>query len=232
MTPTQHLSVVIKYLLGNSREVILFYSGGKDSLVLLDILSKNFTKVHCVFMYFVKDLEHMRPYMNWVKRYENASLIELPHWMTSYYLKHGHMGHLRPEGDDIKSLRQADIEKEARRLTGCQWIVFGHKMADNMTRRIMLKGYTFDAINESLQKVYPLSHWSKGLCQSYIDGHKLIKPTAYGTKNSQGMDLTEDVLLFLRENYPNDLQKVLDVFPLSGKILFEYDYKTASSPGV
>jgi len=29
----------------------------------------------------------------------------------------------------------------------------------------------------------------------------------------------------MRENYPNDLKKILEVFPLSEQILFEYDYK-------
>lgn len=37
---------------------LLFCSLGKDSLVLLDLLYPRFRRVVCVFMYFVKGLEH------------------------------------------------------------------------------------------------------------------------------------------------------------------------------
>ena len=38
---------------------LLFCSLGKDSLVLLDMLYPKFERIVCVFMYFVKDLEHI-----------------------------------------------------------------------------------------------------------------------------------------------------------------------------
>ena len=45
-------------------EVILFHSAsGKDSIALLDILAPRFKRVVCVFMYIVKDMEHISRYI-------------------------------------------------------------------------------------------------------------------------------------------------------------------------
>lgn len=223
MNPFKHTSIVLKHLRAKSSEVVLFYSGGKDSLVLLDLLAPHFDKIYCVFMYFVPDLQHIEPHLTWINRYPNAELIRLPHWMTGYYMKNGYYSFHRPN-DKLKAFKQVDVENKAKELTGCEWIVFGHKQADSMNRRLMLRGYTFDAINEKNKKVYPLSLWKKDQVKQYINLKRIIKPIAYGGKNSNGLDLNIDVFLYLRKNYPNDLEQIFKVFPLSQQILFEYDY--------
>lgn len=224
MTPYQHTATLIKYLREQSPEVILFYSGGKDSVVLLDLLSPHFDKIHCVFMEFIQGFDHLKPYQNWVKRYPNATLTLLPHWMTSYYMRHNYYSFPRPN-KAVKTFKQADVEEKARQLTGCNWIVFGHKQADSLNRRLMLKGYTFDAINEPGKKIYPLSMWSKKQVVNYIELKKLIRPVEYSKKNSNGLDLTIEVILWLQKNNPGDLEKLFSVFPLAKSILFEYEHR-------
>lgn len=60
----------------------------------------------------------------------------------------------------------------------------------------------------------------------YIEINKLPKPINYGNKkNSSGVGFELEVYLYLRKYYPNDLKKILSVFPLSEKILFDYDNK-------
>lgn len=224
LSPFKHTTTVLKYLRAQSSEVILFYSGGKDSLVLLDLLAPHFDKIHCVFMYFVKDLQHIEPYLAYVKRYPNTQITQLPHWMTAYYIKNGFYSFFMPD-KQIKNAKQADIENKAKKITGCDWIVFGQKQADSLNRRVMLRGYKFDAINDKNKKVYPLSLWNKEQVKSYLNMHRIIKPIEYGGKNSNGIDLNIDVFLYLRANYPEDLERIYKVFPLSRQILFEYDYK-------
>lgn len=224
MNPFHHTAISLKYLRQKTPEVILFYSGGKDSLVLLDLLAPHFEKIHCVFMYFVKNLEHLEPFLAWVKHYPNAVLHQFPHWMTSYYMKHNFYSIPRPQ-NTVKAFKQIDIEKKAKEITGCDWIVFGHKQADSLNRRVMLRGYKFDCINEKGCKVYPLSLWNKRQVKSYIKMRRLITPIEYGGKNSNGLDLNLDVFLWLRKNFPSDLDKIYKVFPPSRQILFEYDYE-------
>lgn len=220
----KHTAVVLKHLRAQSSEVVLFYSGGKDSLVLLDLLAPHFNKIYCVFMYFIPDLQHLEPYLAWIKRYPNVELIQLPHWMTGYYMKHNFYSMHRPDSN-LKAFKQVDVENKAKELTGCEWIVFGHKQADSMNRRLMLRGYTFDAINNKNKKVYPLSLWKKDQVKQYINLKRIIKPIEYGGKNSNGLDLNIDVFLYLREHHPDDLKRIFEVFPLSQQILFEHDYR-------
>lgn len=222
MTPSKHTATVLNYLRGQASEVILFYSGGKDSLVLLDLMAPYFKKIYCVMMEFVPDLTHLKPFMTWVNRYPNTELVKMPHWMTAYYMHNNYYSMPRP-GKQVKAFKQVDIENAAKEKTGCKWIVFGHKQADSLNRRLMLRGYKFDAINEKGYKVYPLSIWNKKQVKGYIQIKKLIRPVEYGGKNSNGLDLNIDVFLWLQKHYPQDLEKIYKVFPLSQKILFDYE---------
>lgn len=229
MDAFEHTRITLSYVRQRTAEVILFYSGGKDSIVLLHMLSSVFARVHCVFMYFLPDLDQYKPFLAYVSQYPNTTLHQFPHWMTSQYLKHNFYCHPLP-GTNIRVFKQADVEQKAREITGCQYIVFGHKKADSMNRRLMLQTYLLDSINENGQKVYPLSFWTKSHVKNYISIKQLIKPVEYGLQNSNGVDLSENVLVHLRKNFPSDLEKILNVFPLAGKILYEYDYRQQNAP--
>ena len=49
----------IAYVRQQSDGAVLFCSLGKDSLVCLDLMYPRFSRIVCVFMYFVKDLDHI-----------------------------------------------------------------------------------------------------------------------------------------------------------------------------
>lgn len=77
-----HYTKIIHNVREKTDTVILFHSGtGKDSIMLLDLCSKSFKKVICVFMYIVKDLDYENRYINWALKkiyecriYKNTSL--------------------------------------------------------------------------------------------------------------------------------------------------------------
>ena len=56
--------------------------------------------------------------------------------------------------------------------------------------------------------------------------NNLPEPVRYGNKASNGIGFNIDCFLWLRSNYPVDLQKIIKAFPMSGRILFEYDNGT------
>ena len=72
-----HYTKIIHNVREKTDTVILFHSGtGKDSIMLLDLCSKSFKKVICVFMYIVKDLDYENRYINWaLKKYTNVEFI-------------------------------------------------------------------------------------------------------------------------------------------------------------
>ena len=73
-----------------SDSAILFLSLGKDSLVLLDMIYPKFNRIVCVFMYFVKGLEHIERWIGWVKaKYPKIEFVQVPHWNLTYILRGG-----------------------------------------------------------------------------------------------------------------------------------------------
>lgn len=226
MTPLEHTSVVINHIRKKSDKIICMYSGGKDSIVLLHMLSKTFREVHAVFMYFVKDLEHQQPFLRRAERFPNVVLHQYPHWMLSHYIKNAHLTFHKSHDDDISLMKAVHIEDAVKRKTGVEWLASGERRSDSLKRYVFLGMQKFDAIAEGRKHIYPLSHWTKKQVRTYIKMNRLPMPVDYGQKgNSTGINLDINTLLYLKKNYPNDLEKILKAFPFAGKILFEYEYE-------
>jgi len=203
-----------------SNGALLFCSFGKDSLALLDLVYPKFDRVVCVFMYFVKDLEHINRYINWVKvKYSMIEFIQLPHWNLTYILRSGMYCVPNPK---VKLLKLADIDNAMRLKFGINYVFYGMKKADSLNRRLMLN--TYDN-GENNGKVYPLSDWTNKDVLAYMKLKKLPEPVRYSKKASGGIGFNIECFLWMRENYSSDLQKILKAFPMSGKLLFDYDNK-------
>lgn len=206
-----------------SSEAILFCSLGKDSLVLLDLIYPKFDRVVCVFMYFVEGLEHIERYIKWVKaKYPKVEFIQVPHWNLTYILRSGMYCVPNPE---IKLLKLADVVKAMQLKYGIYYTFIGMKKADGMNRRLMLKGYEGNGY-ENNGLCYPLADWTQKDILAYMKQNRLPEPVRYSLKASNGVGFNLDCFLWLRERYPQDLQKIIKVFPMSERILFEYDNGT------
>ena len=201
-----------------SDEAVLFFSAGKDSLALLDLISPKFKRVLCVFMYFVPDLEHIGRYLNWAKaKYPNIEIEQVPHWNLSYILRGGVYCAPNPA---IKLIKLKDVADAVRKKHSIEYVFYGTKKADSLNRRLMLGTYT-DAINKG--NVFPLQDWSNKEVLAYLQQNRLPVPVRYSKNASGGVGFNIDCFLWLRENYPQDLQKILKTFPLSEKILIDYE---------
>ena len=206
----------------NSDGCIVFCSLGKDSLVTLDLVYGHFERIVCVFMYFVPQLEHIERWVNWCKnRYPKVEFMQVPHWNLSYILRGGLYCVPNPK---VKLIKLADVVKAIRLKTGIDYVFLGMKKADGMNRRLMLKGYEANDYVNNLQ-AYPLADWTQKDVLSYMKMHGIPEPIRYSLKASSGTGFNLECFLWLRENYPQDLQKIYDTFPLSERILWEYDQK-------
>lgn len=198
--------------------VILFCSLGKDSLVLLDLIYPKFKRVVCVFMYFVKDLDHINRYINWVKsRYPNIEFEQIPHWNLTYILRSGTYCVPNPK---VKLIKIADVDESMRLKFGINYTFYGMKKADSMNRRLMLGTYKNF---ENNGKVYPLTDWTQKDVLAYMRQNKLPEPVRYSKNASGGVGFNLECFLWLRDNYPQDLKKILNTFPMSEKILWDHN---------
>jgi 3'-phosphoadenosine 5'-phosphosulfate sulfotransferase (PAPS reductase)/FAD synthetase len=222
MTKTEQAKDTIMAVRKNSSDCIIMLSLGKDSLVTLDLIYPYFDRIVCLYMYFVKDLEHIRRWAEWTKkRYPKIEFHEIPHWNLSYILRGGMYC---PPQPNIKLLKLADICKAARLNFGIENVFLGMKRADGLNRNVMLKGYEKKHyINKGM--CYPLATWTQKDVLSYMRMHNLPEPVRYSLKASNGLGFSEDCFLWLREKFPDDLEKIYRAFPLSRRVLFEYDNK-------
>lgn len=219
----------IKALSQKNDRVILFHSGaGKDSICLLNMMSPYFKEIVCVFMYMVKDLEHINRYINWAeKKYPNCRFIQTPHYAYYNNKKHGVNGTYQIK---YSEWNLSKINEKIKEQTGIEWTVLGFKKNDSLNRRLMLNSYPDSMTSEAGQKLYPLADWSNKEVLQYIRKNRLIEPLKYGNTGntrSQGTDVNDiSFLLWCRQNYPGDLKKIIEEFPNCERVLFEYDYQT------
>ena len=224
MIKIDHTNQIINLIRNETNEVNLFYSCGKDSIVLIDMLAKKFDRVICYFMYFVKDLDHIEIYLKWAKnKYKNVEIRQMPHFMLSSIKRSG----IYCEPQDVKVQKIGDIEKLIRQETGLKYIFSGMKGVDGFMKRMVLKKYELNAISP-VGTVYPLALWTNKEVLRYIDALGLIKPIKYSNKVSNGITFDTDVYLFLQKYYPNDLKKILYEFPLSQMLLINHEQKQRS----
>lgn len=221
-TLLQHAEKVISTVRQQSSRALLFYSAGKDSICLLDLLAKEFEQVVCVFMYFVEGLEHTDRFIRFSERhYHNVEFIQIPHWNLTKI----HSAGLFCQPKKVRQMMFGDVIKAMKLKTGIHYAFIGEKQADNLNRRLKLRQYEQEAISHT-GNVYPLSLWKDADVLNYIKRHKLPQPINYGNhKRSNGVGFNEDCFVWLRAYYPKDLEKILTAYPLSEKILFDYDQK-------
>lgn len=220
MSKVKESQILIESVADKTEECILFCSLGKDSLVLLDLIYPRFKRIVCVFMYFIKGLEHIQRYIDWVKmKYPRVEFVQVPHWNLSYILRSGLYCVPNP---NVKLIKLTDVTEAMKLRFGIHYVFLGMKKADSMNRRLMLNGYK-DYENNGL--AYPLADWTQKEILTYMRHHKLPEPIRYSKKASGGVGFNEECFVWLRENFPEDLEKIFKTFPMSRKILFDYDNK-------
>ena len=209
--------------------ILLFHSlSGKDSIVLLDLCYKKFKRVIVVFMYLVKDLEHIMRYYNYAKaKYPNIEFVQVPHYALFNYIKTGYMG-IR-QNTKQRQWTLSDITDKLREKIGVEWACYGFKQSDSLNRRLMLRSYTDgkEAINWKTKKFYPLSTYKNKEIMDFILDHRLKNPEVCGTnKQSSGVDIEDiEYQKYLKELYPSDLEKIYKVFPMARIVMLKANNK-------
>jgi 3'-phosphoadenosine 5'-phosphosulfate sulfotransferase (PAPS reductase)/FAD synthetase len=186
--------------------VTAFFSTGKDSIVMCDLLFRAGINFIPVFMYFVDGLSFIERILTAYERRWNKRIERVPHF-TAMNLKAG-----------TKKYKMADVETGLRNQTGASWIALGYKKNDGMARRGMPARLPY-GIDERNRKLYPVADWSDRRIMSYIKLHKLPLPVEYNFMAKQGgqsHDLSVPdamSLLMIKRNFPSDYKKIIAEFP-------------------
>ena len=222
----------IDFVASQTDTCILMCSLGKDSIVTLDLIYPHFKKIFAVFMAFVHGLEHIERWKRWVTaRYKNVEMVEIPHWNLTYILRSGLYCTPHP---GQKLLKLMDVIKALRMKYAVEWVFLGMKRADSMNRNLMITRFRDSHYTDNYQ-AYPLAEFTQKQILSYMKMHHLPEPVQYGLsvsgdeakvgKASNGIGFNKDCLLWMRENFPKDAERVFKVFPLARRVLLEWDYQ-------
>lgn len=191
--------------------VIVGFSGGKDSIVTLDLCFKYFKRVQPYFMYLVPGLEFQEVMLRWYEKKYKTEIIRIPHFEVSEFLKYGSF---TVYDDNVEIVRINDTYNYMREKTGIHWIAAGERCADSIVRNAMIKHS--GSIDYKRGRFYPIAYWSKKEILEYIKYKKLYlspeqKKLGFSFRSLDGSELT-----IVKEHYPKDYEKILKVYPFAG----------------
>lgn len=192
-------------------------SFGKDSLVTLDLVVRfgNFEKIYMCYLCFAKEMTHLKPYVEAVKRrYPDKEIIYIEQYHFDYYVYKKHGVFCDPA--KTKMYRIAEIEKainvEQKEDLNFFW---GWKMSDSPARAMTLNTYDAQGCLYKSNRFFPITRFTHTSVLKYLQQRKLPKPIAYGKKNGKmnGFGLNKETFRWLKKQYPQDLTILQKEFP-------------------
>lgn len=192
---------------------IISYSGGKDSLALVDLALKTGKRTVAFFMYSIPHLDSTKFICDYARERFGIDVFELPHWATSHDLREGRF---RARAMNVPLLKVTDIERMARLKSGLRWIGVGYKKQDSLERRGMLTDwYTkYGGPANPDRGVYtPIDDWSHRDVRDYLAAHNIVVPSIDKSGGQSGITTAPHSMAWLREFWPDDYKRMLRYYP-------------------
>lgn len=201
-----------------TRSVLVGFSGGKDSIVTLDLCVRYFDTVQPFFMYICPNLEFQEETLRWYENRYGLEIIRIPHFDMSSFLKWGSFR------DPNYSVPEVDIKETynyLREKTGIHWVAAGERIDDSTVRRAVIRHN--GTIDPKRGRFWPVANWSKKDIMQYIKMRKLKLPKDSREIGFSFRSLSGKELSVIKRVYPSDYQKILDMYPFAGAAVERYE---------
>lgn len=209
--------------------LVVFFSGGKESIVLLSLATQVFPRVVAAHMYFLRGLRCVEAPVEFFARKFGAELLYVPHWLTIQSLHDGMYQHVITY--DGPALKLTDIELLVRHRAGIEWACYGYKKTDSLHRRGMLSEIQNrpegrgDPIDFKHKRVMPVADWSEREVHAHLRRLKVqaapVRLYRVGSQNG-GVGLEPEVLALMKERYPDDYERIKAVFPQVDVLVYRW----------
>lgn len=193
---------------------IVMFSTGIDSCVMFDLFSRFMPgRFVPVYLYMVQGLSWTERVIRAYERRYGVRIKQHTHPLTHCYM---------PSYKQKRKPTLPDMEAYLRKLYQTEYIAYGYMKVESIERRGMLAlkdSRTKETIGEKgvnykHRKLYPLSEWKKRDIKAYVKDRKLIIPETYEYGYRDITNFTGDeVLLLIRNSYPEDFQKIITTYP-------------------
>jgi phosphoadenosine phosphosulfate reductase len=198
--------------------VIVAFSGGKDSVVALDLCHRYFKKIFIYTMYHVAGLSFNESILQWAERRYKTLIYRIPHFDLSGQLKYGLF---RLPDDDVPIININDIYAHVRKMSGLEWIAAGETISDSIWRRAMIK--KSGTIDFQRRRFYPIAYFRKKHIMTYIKRNRLkYAPETKYIGHSFG-NFYPKTLYLVKKHYPSDYKKIKTWFPFCESAVKRYE---------
>lgn len=189
-------------------KVIVAFSAGKDSCVVLDLCCKYFEEVEAFFMYQVPGLSFQEAALRYAEERYGIEILRIPHFEVSDFLRYGTFC----KADNlVRRVKPIDIYNYVREQTGLHWIAGGERIADSIVRRAMIK--QSGSIDAKRGRLYPIAEWTKADVMRYVEHHKLKVSPEASLLGHSFRSLAPKDMAKIKQHYPADYEKICAMYP-------------------
>lgn len=215
---------VLRCVRAQTDRILVYFSGGKDSLCTLDLCVRVFPQVEACYFYRVPGMKITQDLLTPVRKRYDIVIHEIQANDVATVLRDGILSPPRPIKETPDGLRTL---MAARSLL---WSARGIRASDSLARRGILR--QGGAINLHSHQVYPLAWWNREEVLDYLRVRRLPRPPTFGRQEQGGVDFHPDTYEFLRTRYPEDWSKWLEVFPYAEAVRFAAYPNNRRSAGI
>lgn len=205
------------------KSVVVMFSTGIDSCVMLDLCCKHIEHVEAAYWYYAAtEFDPVTKRATKVLSYKQNFLDKVAN-------KYGIKIHLYPEygisriiqtgafvGETVKApkITEGDLEFMIRKDTGIPYIALGWLYSDCLSRAgIMKMPHIKYGIDSKYHKLFPLAGWSKKHVKEYVSRNKVFLPPEYKYGFRDINVFKGEALLWLYDKYPQDYLKLKEMYP-------------------
>lgn len=205
----------MRVLARKEASILVSYSGGKDSLAVMDLCVKAFGagRVKAFLWYCVPELELDNAAVRLAQERWGVDPVQLPHWYMVKAMKDGLWCDQSPGIDKLPDLDLKLGYAYAMHVCEAQVCATGMKDADGLPRRHFFANIR-DSGNDFWNRlVHPIREWNKKDVLDYLRANGIPIPESEPGAVTTGVGLVHDALCWLHDKHPADFQKLLTWYP-------------------
>lgn len=206
--------------------VLVGFSGGKESIVVLDLCMRYFKNVKVFFEYMVPDLTFEERTLRWYENHYNIEIIRFPCEDLSEYF---YYGVFRASDPTFPHVSETDVFNYLRLQNDIWWVATGERINDSIMRRARIKKSS--SIDANFGRMYPVANWTEKEIRDYIKHKKLYLSPEQKTRGHSVTCFGANDLTYIKEHYPEDFEKIVYLYPFAGAIVKRNEMKGSIKNG-
>lgn len=212
--------------------ILVGLSGGKDSLITLDLCVRHFGagNVEAFYMSLVDmDFELLKLDAASARYTPAIPVHVVPHWQLAGLYKRGIMRMPSAAAKALKStLSLPDVEAHLRLHREIDWFAYGDRAADSVFRNARLR--RCNGVELKPRRVFPIFDWKKPDVRGYLNARGIRSSSIVGGGTySGGVSLRPECLRWIRDHHPKDFARLEAKFPLARAVILREELRLAEA---